>query len=109
MEYINRIELQGIIGQIHVQQQVAQQTVVRFSLMTERIFENRNGELTVETTWVNVSAWQGDSMPNFSTLEKGARVHVTGRLRARTYIDDNGGTRTFYEVMAASIHLLNEP
>lgn len=108
MEYINRIELQGIIGQVHVQQ-VAQQTVVRFSLMTERIFQNRYGELTVETTWINVTAWQGESMPNLSILGKGACVHVSGRLRARTYTDDNGGTRTFYEVMAASVHLLDKP
>ncbi|MBO6222046.1 MAG: single-stranded DNA-binding protein [Bacteroidales bacterium] len=108
MEYINRIELLGIVGQVHVQQ-ISEQLVVRFALATERTFTNHEGDITIETTWFNVTAWQNDAMPDLSRLEKGSIAHVKGRLRVRTYTDDNGGTRTFYEVMAASVHLLNEP
>ncbi len=56
MEFINRIELCGIIGRVHLQQ-ICSQTAFSFSLVTETSFRDRDGTPVIETSWHNVYAW----------------------------------------------------
>lgn len=104
MEFLNRIELVGVVGRIS-RQTISDRTVANFSLVTEYSFKDKSGNAIVETTWHNVVAWQNGEMP-LDLIEKGAHVCVHGRLRCRRYTSESGEPRTIYEVIAQSINIL---
>ncbi len=104
MEFINRIELVGVVGMIR-KQTFSGRMVANFSLVTEHSFKDTKGCIVVETTWHNVVAWQNGDMP-LDLIERGSQVCVQGRLRCRRYTSDSGEPRTSYEVVAASVSLL---
>lgn len=106
MGFLNRIELQGVVGTVR-RQKVADKEVVNFSMVTEDSHKDASGCAVIDVLWLNVTAWQNCAMPDLSTLGRGSQVHVQGRLRARRYTDDCGAARTSYEVLAASVHLLD--
>ena len=104
MEFLNRIELAGVVGTIR-KQTFSGRNVANFSLVTEYSYKDKNDCAVVETTWYNVVAWQNDEMP-LDLIEKGTHVCVQGRLRCRRYTGENGETKTFYEVIATSVNIL---
>ena len=75
MEQLNRIELRGNVGNIRVST-VGTGQVARFSLATNFLYKNKDGEATVETTWHNIVAWSGKGMPEFEKIGKGSPVYV---------------------------------
>lgn len=105
MEFINHIELAGVVGRVR-KQQIADRMVVNFSLVTEEYHKDDSGCAVVETTWHNVVAWQNADMPELDSIERGSHLNVRGRLRARRYTDANGTSPILYEVVAASVRLL---
>ena len=104
MEFINRIELVGIVGMIR-KQTYCGRVVANFSVVTEYSYKEKTGGAVVETTWHNVVAWENGSMP-MDLIEKGTQVCVQGRLRCRRYVGENGDPRTCYEVIASNVEIL---
>lgn len=106
MEYINRIELQGEIGAIIVQE-VNGLYVANFSLAT--VFMSKVGASDVcETTWHNVVAWETAITQDPYLLKKGDVVNVVGRLRQSTYIGAEGYEKSYYEVVASRVTIVKE-
>ena len=99
MEQLNHIELRGTVGFVR-QQVVNQRMVAHLSVATNYVYKDRNGDPVIETTWHNVSAWEGKGCPDLSRIEKGSKVAVTGRLRGQRYTDSDGIERYAYEVIA---------
>lgn len=106
MEFINRIELAGVVGRIQ-RQTVSSYKMANFSLVTEYGFKDKSSCSVIETTWHNVVAWEGEHIPSFDGIERGSHVRVIGRLRARRYTDSSGESRTLYEVVASSVEVLS--
>ncbi len=104
MEFINRIELVGVVGRIN-RQTISGRMVANFSLVTEYSFKDKSGNAVVETTWHNIIAWQNGDMP-LDLIERGTHVCVQGRLRCRRYTTDSGEPRTSYEVIAQEVTIL---
>lgn len=104
MEFINRIELVGVVGTIR-KQTYCGRVVANFSLVTEYSYKDKNECAVVETTWHNVVAWQNGEMP-LDLIERGTHICVQGRIRCRRYTGDNGEAKTFYEVIANSVEIL---
>lgn len=107
MEHINRIELQGRIGNVRTNI-VGETMVANFSMVTEYLYKTRDGGAINETTWHYVVAWEGRDMPDLSQIVKGIPVHVTGRLRSSRYTAADGTEKTLYEVVASKVRLLSE-
>lgn len=103
MESINRIELQGVVGNSRITQ-VGTSTVARFSMATNEVFSN-SGHIREETTWHSVTAWSGKGVPDLTKIVKGTHVHVVGRLRQSRYVA-HGEDRIFYEVIASRITII---
>lgn len=100
MEFLNRIELRGVVGRADVNT-VGSNRVCNFSVVTEY------SGVELETTWFNVSAWGGrEVMPDLTTIQKGCWVHVVGRLRLRRYTTQDNEERTAIDVMARSVKVL---
>lgn len=105
MEYLNKIELQGIVGNARTQK-IGYIEMARFSVATDYCYENKAGEKITETTWHQVVVFQNDRNPDLSIITKGARVSVTGRLRNNKYTDRDGNERTSIEILANQVTIL---
>ena len=107
MEHINRIELRGRVGTVR-SNTFNENRVVNFSLVTDFLYKNRNGEPISEATWFNVVAWEGKEVFDLHKVEKGASVHLSGRMRTTKYTNSEGVEKQFYEVLATKMRVLNE-
>lgn len=107
MEQLNRIELRGIVGTSRLQTYQGRK-VVRFSLATSYVYKNKTGDPVIETTWHNVNAWEGKTMPNLEEIDKGVKLQVIGRLKSQRYVDSEGVERINYEVSASQITILEQ-
>ena len=106
MDHINRIELQGRIGTVRTNI-IGDNMVANFSLVTEYLYKTRDGAAN-ETTWHQITAWEGKDMPDLSTLFKGMQVNVTGRLRTFRYTNSEGIEKQLYEVVANKVRIVEE-
>lgn len=107
MNHINKIELQGRVGNVRTSI-IGESMAASFSLVTEYLYKTRDGGAANETTWHHVTAWEGKDMPDLSTIMKGSPVHVTGRLRTFRYTTAEGAEKQLYEVVANKIRILSE-
>lgn len=99
MEQLNRIEIRGNVGNVNILN-VGQSRVAHFSVATNFAYKGRNGEPVIETTWHNVTAWEGKGIPSLDFITKGFPIYVTGRLRSQKYVSSDGTERTSVEVLA---------
>lgn len=107
MEHINRIELKGRVGTVR-SNTFNDNRVVNFTMVTDLLYKNRNGEPVSESTWFNVVAWEGKEIHDMDKVEKGVAVHVSGRIRTTKYTNSEGVEKQFYEVMAAKLRVLDD-
>ena len=107
MEQINRIELRGTVGFVR-SQKINGRTVVHFSVATNYVYKGRSGDPVIETTWHNISAWEGKGIPDVSKIEKGTKVQVSGRLRGQRYTDAEGVERYAYDVAAQQVSIIED-
>ena len=107
MEDINRIELQGRVGNLRTNT-VNGTMVANFSLATDLRYKNSEGAGVSETTWHNVVAWSGRDMPDLSKITIGMPLYVSGRMRTTKYTTAEGTDKYFYEVLANRIRFVTE-
>lgn len=98
---INRVELQGRVGTVRIQN-AGGFVVASFSVMTEETYKATYGTVLCETTWHHVTAWEGKEVC-IDGLERGSLVHVEGRIRNSIYTASDGTERGYMEVMASSL------
>lgn len=107
MEQLNRLEIRGNVGNANILA-VGERRVIHFSVATNFAYKGRNGEPVIETTWHNVTAWEGKSMPDFEKIRTGTPVYVRGRLRSQKYQSSDGSERTSVDVIANTVELVEE-
>lgn len=100
---INNVELCGKVGVVRINE-IQGTKVADFSLVTKQYTDNVNIQVC-ECTWHNVVVWESDDI-SLDKLEKGVRVHVTGRLRNSRYTGVDGSERIFTEVVASSFRIV---
>ena len=107
MEFINRIELKGRVGTVRANT-VNNSRVVNFSLVTEHLYKTRDGNAASESTWFNVAAWEGKDILDMHKIEKGAVVHLTGRIRSSRFVGSDGADKHLYEVQASKLRVIGK-
>ena len=105
MEFLNRIELRGIVGTSSINR-VGDAEVCRFSIVTEYSYKDRDNNPVVDTTWFNVTAWEGKNMPDFRQIGKGSIVQLAGHVRTFKYTMADGAERSGWEILARRITIL---
>ena len=86
MEQLNRIEIRGNVGNVSINT-VGDTRVAHFSVATNYAYKTQNGEPVIDTTWHNVTAWEGNKgIPALDFISKGTPVYVCGRLRSHDAI-----------------------
>lgn len=108
MEFLNKIEIAGVVGRSNLTP-CGPTTVCNFSVMTEYCYKGNDGGVVVDTLWLSVTAYgPKPGWPDFGKIQKGSKVYVHGRLRAKRYCDEQGIDRTCYEVVAQDLKLVEE-
>lgn len=100
METINKVELAGQIGCV-LKKTVGDTEHARFSVCTTRV--SMNGEYpVVEMLWHDCHAFASDGI-DLSKIEKGAWIHVVGRLKYTKYVDVNNNEKQTTEIIVTRI------
>lgn len=105
MDFINKIEIRGIIGRME-NRPMGDKILHRFSVVTEHAYIDSHGEACIETLWLNVSAIDGRKVNIPRDADRGDWIHLTGRLRMRRYTDSEGESRLILEVIATEAEIL---
>lgn len=81
--------------------------VATFSLATNRVYTDANGQRQEKVTWWRVTAWRRDAEIVSEYVKKGRQVLVVGEVEeARAYQAKNGEWRASLELTARTIRLV---
>ncbi len=100
----------NLIGHLGVDPKVTDmpggRKMAKFTLATNDIYRNAQGEKVVDTQWHNIVTWGNNAAFAEKYLKKGMEVTVEGRLTHREYEDKKGEKRYFTEVVVDNILIL---
>lgn len=83
--------------------------VAQFSIATtERGYTAKNGQQIPERTeWHNIVLWRGLAETAEKYLHKGDKIYIEGKMRSRSWDDQQGIKRTIVEIYADVMEMLN--
>ena len=105
MEHINKVELQGCVGAIRLNN-ISGRKMINFSLRTEHLHTTHLGENVMTATWHQVVAWQNVTKVDVESISKGDMVKVTGRLNNVSYRSATGESIVMTEVLANTLEMV---
>ena len=107
---INKVILIGNVGQdpeIRYTGDVNNGTkVATLRVATTERYRDRNGNLQEHTEWHSIVAWRNIADVVEKYVKKGTQVYIEGRLRSRSWDDQNGNKRYVTEIVADTLQLL---
>lgn len=105
---VNKVILVGNVGkEPEVRHLDNDMVVANFSLATtERGYTTRDGkEYPERTEWHNIVAWRGLAKLAEGYIKKGMKLYIEGKIRTRSWEDQNGVKRYTTEIFADEIEL----
>jgi single-strand DNA-binding protein len=81
--------------------------VTSFRVATNRVYTTADGERKQETEWFSIVAWGRLAEQRNKFLAKGRRVYTEGRLRSRTWEDQDGQRYYRAEILANRVFFLD--
>lgn len=84
--------------------------VANFPLATtERGYTAANGtQIPDKTEWHNIVCWRGLAKVVEQFVRKGGQLYIEGKIRSRTYDDQNGVKRYVYEIYVDNLEILGK-
>jgi len=84
--------------------------VCSFPMATSETYKDRNsGERITQTEWHNIVIWRGMAETAEKYLRKGSQVYIEGKIKTRSWDDQQGQKRYTTEVVADIMQLLDRP
>ena len=106
---VNKVILIGNVGkEPDVRYLDSGVAVATFSLATtERGYTLQNGtQVPDRTEWHNIVLWRGLAQTAEKYVHKGDKLYIEGKIRRRSYDDQNGIKRTIVEIFADNMEML---
>ncbi len=106
----NKVQLIGHVGNPpEIRTTENGKKLARFSVATNEIYRNAQGEKVTETQWHSLVAWGkvADLAERF--LTKGKEVVIEGKLINRSYADKEGNRKHLTEVQVNEVLLIGAP
>lgn len=105
---VNKVILIGNLGKDPEVRRLENGAVVaNFSIATSETYVDRTtGERKDNTDWHNVVVWRGLAEVVEKYVKKGTKVYVEGKLKTRSWTDQQGATRYTTEVVADELTIL---
>lgn len=107
-DFINRIELQGVVGSIQTSINMHKDVKAVISLAVDNFFYNESGDIACNRIWIEVDAESSDGRicaELLSTIHKGDVLHIDGRLSLRHYQSPEGIESRYYYVEAFGLEI----
>ena len=105
---LNRVMLIGSVGSIEVKTfdgNNGPRKCATLSLATNERYKDRTGQLITNTEWHNIVSWNHAEVCE-KYVQKGSPLYVEGKLRTRSWEDQQGNKRYVTEILAEKIELL---
>ena len=105
---INKVILIGNLGKDpEVRHLENGATVANFSIATSETYKDRKtGEKVSQTEWHNIVAWRGLAEIAERYLKKGQKVYIEGKLKTRSWQDQDGNNRYSTEIITDNLTML---
>lgn len=105
---VNKVILIGNVGSDpEVKKTENGTTVANLRLATTEKYRNKDGESVEQTEWHNIVLWRGLAEIVEKYVKKGMRLYIEGRLRTRSWDDQNGVKRYSTEIYADNMQMLS--
>lgn len=82
--------------------------LAKFSIATNEVYKNAQGERVTDTQWHNIVAWGKLAEIAEAYLEKGKEVLLEGKLISRSYETQDGEKRYVTEVRCNELVMLRK-
>ncbi len=107
MGNLNKVMIIGNVGRDAELRYTANGTALaNFSVAVNSNRRNQSGDWEEETEWFNVTIWAERAERISQYITKGIPIYVEGRLRTRSWDDDQGVRQYRTEVVANNIEFL---
>lgn len=83
------------------------QNVTSFSIATNRVWNDNNGQKQEKVEFHNIVAWRRLAEIANQYLKKGAKVYIEGRLQTRSWDDPNGVKKYRTEIIVENMIMLD--
>ncbi len=109
MSGVNKVILVGNVGKDpevrYLENNVA---LARFPLATSESYKNKDGQKVEQTEWHNIVLWRGLAEIAEKYVRKGKMLYIEGKVRTRTYGDENN-KKYITEIVADTMTMLGGP
>jgi len=102
----NQVQLIGRLGMNPEAKQINDTVKTSFTIATNTVYKDGEGNKKTLTDWHNIVAWGGLATTMEQFLKKGDKVGISGRLVTRSYETEDGTKRYFTEVIAKDMLML---
>jgi single-strand DNA-binding protein len=109
MSGVNKVILIGNVGKDpEVRYLEGGVALARFTLATSESYKNKEGQKVEQTEWHNIVMWRALAEVAEKYVRKGNSIYIEGKIRTRTYGDENN-KKWFTEIVADSMTMLGSP
>lgn len=104
---VNKVILVGNVGKDpEVRYLDSGVAVCNFSLATSESYTNKNGEKVTQTEWHNIVLWRKLAEIAETYVKKGMQLYIEGRIRTRSWEDQDGNKRYTTEIYGDNMQML---
>ena len=104
---LNKVILIGNLGADPEVREMPDGTkMAKFSIATSERYTNKAGEKISNTDWHNIVLWRGTAEVAEKYLKKGDSVCIEGKLKTRSWEDENGNKKYATDVQGDSMTML---
>ena len=104
---LNKVELIGFVAREPEVKECNGAKVASFTLATRERYKDKNGEFNENTEWHSIVCWRQTAEYVEKYISKGALLYIDGKLRTRSWDDNNGTKRYVTEIMVNSLQSLD--
>lgn len=107
MNSLNRVSLIGnVTAQPEIKETPSGQKVASFSLATNRVYKDANGEKQDQAEYHNIVVWGKLADITEQYITKGKKLYIEGRIQTRSW-DSDSGKRYKTEIVGESLLMLS--
>tara|TARA_B100000963_G_scaffold351223_1_gene362522 strand:+ start:1126 stop:1554 length:429 start_codon:yes stop_codon:yes gene_type:complete len=109
MAGVNKVILVGNLGKDPEVRHLENGTAVaNFPIATSESYKDREGNRVDQTEWHNIVVWRKLAEIAESYLKKGSQIYLEGKLRTRSWEDQQGNKKYTTEVVADTFTMLGK-
>ena len=106
---VNKAILVGHVGKDpEIRYTASNNAVASFSLATNRVRKNQQGEKVEETEWHRIVAFGKVAEICRDYVHKGKQIYIEGRLQTREWEDKSGSRRSTTEIVTEVLQMLGQ-